>query len=68
MPRSPSISFVHTYQAKYPKAVECLVKDREALLAFFDFPHEHWIHIRSTNMIESTFTTIRHRTDRTKGG
>ena len=47
--------------------MECLVKDREVLLAFFDFPAEHWIHIRSTNVIESTFATIRHRTDRTKG-
>lgn len=59
--------FVHSYRAKYPKAVECLAKDREALLAFFDFPAEHWIHIRSTNVIESSFATIRHRTDRTKG-
>jgi transposase-like protein len=59
--------FVRAYQAKYPKAVECLTKDREAMLAFFDFPAEHWIHIRSSNVIESTFATIRHRTDRTKG-
>jgi transposase-like protein len=59
--------FVKTFGAKYPKAVECLLKDREALIAFFDFPAEHWIHIRSTNVIESTFATIRHRTDRTKG-
>jgi transposase-like protein len=59
--------FVHTYRAKYPKAVECLAKDRDALLAFFEFPAEHWIHIRSTNVIESTFATIRQRTDRTKG-
>ena len=59
--------FVRTYQAKYPKAVECLTKDREALFAFFDFPAEHWIHIRSTNVIESSFATMRHRTDRTKG-
>ena len=58
--------FVTTFEAKYPKAVECLVKDREALLAFYDFPAEHWIHIRTTNPIESTFATIRHRTDRTK--
>jgi putative transposase len=58
--------FTHTYRAKYPKAVQCLAKDREALLAFFDFPAEHWIHIRSTNVIESSFATIRHRTDRTK--
>jgi transposase-like protein len=59
--------FVTTFEAKYPKAVECLVKDRDALLAFYDFPAEHWIHIRTTNPIESTFATIRHRTDRTKG-
>ena len=59
--------FVDTYRAKYPKAVECLTKDREALLAFFDFPAEHWIHIRSSNVIESAFATIRHRTDQTKG-
>ncbi|BAO42975.1 IS256 family transposase [Thiolapillus brandeum] len=59
--------FVKTYQAKYPKAVACLEKDREALLAFYDFPAEHWVHIRTTNPIESTFATIRHRTDQTKG-
>lgn len=59
--------FVRTYGAKYPKAVECLVKDREALLAFYGFSAEHWIHIRTTNPIESTFATIRHRTDQTKG-
>lgn len=59
--------FVRAYGAKYPKAVDCLTKDREVMLAFFDFPAEHWIHIRSSNVIESTFATIRHRTDRTKG-
>ena len=59
--------FVRTYQAKYPKAVACLEKDREALLAFYDFPAEHWVHIRMTNPIESTFATIRHRTDQAKG-
>jgi putative transposase len=59
--------FVASYGAKYPKATECLVKDREALLAFYDFPAEHWIHIRSSNVIESSFATVRHRTDRTKG-
>jgi len=59
--------FVVAFGAKYPKAIECLVKDREALLAFYDFPAEHWIHIRTTNPIESTFATIRHRTERTKG-
>jgi len=59
--------FVVAFGAKYPKAVECLAKDRETLLAFYDFPAEHWIHIRTSNAIESTFATIRHRTERTKG-
>lgn len=59
--------FVKTYSAKYPKAVECLVKDREALLAFYDFPAEHWKHIRTTNPIESAFATVRLRTYKTKG-
>lgn len=59
--------FITTYGPKYPKAVECLVKDREALLAFYDFPAEHWTHLRTTNPIESTFGTIRHRTNQTKG-
>jgi putative transposase len=59
--------FIKTYEAKYPKAVECLAKDREALLAFYDFPAEHWIHLRTTNPIESTFATVRLRTKRTKG-
>lgn len=58
--------FVQTYQAKYPKASECLTKDREELLAFYDFPTMHWQSIRSTNPIESTFATIRHRTKRRK--
>jgi transposase-like protein len=59
--------FVETYEAKYPKAVECLTKDREELLAFYDFPAEHWQHIRSTNPIESTFATVRLRTAKTRG-
>ena len=59
--------FVQTYEGKYPKAVACLSKDREALLAFYDFPAEHWVHLRTSNPIESTFGTIRHRTDRAKG-
>lgn len=59
--------FVETYKAKYAAAVECLTKDREALLAFYDFPAEHWVHIRTTNPIESTFATVRARTSRTKG-
>lgn len=58
--------FVRDFGAKYPKAVEKVVKDRTALLAFYDFPAEHWVHIRTTNPIESSFATIRHRTTRTK--
>ncbi len=60
-------SFLETYEAKYPKAAHCLLKDRVELLAFYDFPAEHWVHLRTTNPIESTFATIRHRTARTKG-
>ena len=59
--------FVTTFAAKYPKAVECLQKDRDVLLAFYDFPAEHWIHLRTTNPIESTFATVRLRHRRTKG-
>lgn len=59
--------FIKTYDAKYPKAVECLSKDREALLAFYDFPAEHWAHLRTTNPIESTFATVRLRTNKTRG-
>ncbi len=51
--------FVATYEAKYPKATECLSKDRDVLLTFYDFPAEHWIHLRTTNPIESTFATVR---------
>jgi transposase-like protein len=58
--------FVATYQDKYPKAVDCLVKDRDELLAFYDFPAAHWQHIRTTNPIESTFATIRLRTKKTR--
>ena len=58
--------FVEKYEAKYPKAVACLTKDREALLAF-DFPVEHWDHLRTANPVESVFATVRHRTVRTKG-
>ena len=58
--------FVETYQAKYPKATAKLLADKEALLAFYDFPAEHWVHLRTTNPIESTFATVRHRTTRTK--
>ena len=59
--------FVQTYQPKYPKAAECLNKDKEALLTFYDFPAEHWIHLRTTNPIESTFATVRLRTAKTRG-
>ena len=59
--------FVETWGVKYDKAVECLVKDRDALLAFYDFPAEHWKHLRTTNVIESSFATVRHRTVRSKG-
>ncbi len=59
--------FVATYEAKYPNATECLAKDREALLTFYDFPAEHWIHIRTTNPIESVFATVRLRHNKTKG-
>ena len=60
-------AFVETWGVKYDKAVECLAKDREALLAFYDFPAEHWKHLRTTNIIESVFATVRHRTVRSKG-
>jgi putative transposase len=59
--------FIQTYQAKYPKAAECLAKDREELLTFYDFPAEHWSHLRTTNPIESPFAGVRLRTDKTKG-
>jgi len=59
--------FADKYRDKYDKAVACLTKDREALLAFFDFPAEHWEHLRTSNPIESVFATVRHRTVRTKG-
>jgi putative transposase len=59
--------FVETYEAKYPKATECLEKDRSELLAFYAFPAEHWMHIRTTNPIESVFATVRLRTVKTKG-
>jgi len=59
--------FVETYEPKYPDAVACLVKDKDVLLTFYDFPAEHWRHLRTTNPIESTFATVRLRTRRTKG-
>jgi transposase-like protein len=60
-------AFIEGYEVKYDKAAECLRKDRGALLAFHDFPAEHWKHLRTTNPIESTFATVRHRTIRSKG-
>ena len=60
-------AFIQTYSAKYPKATECLEKDRDVLLAFYDFPAEHWRHIRTTNPIESTFSTVRLRTAKVRG-
>ena len=60
-------AFETRFDAKYPKAVECLRKDRESLLAFYDFPAQHWVHIRTTNVIESSFATIRHRSRQAKG-
>ena len=59
--------FIEIYGAKYPKAAECLKKDREVLLTFYDFPAEHWRHIRTTNPIESTFATVRLRTAKVRG-
>ncbi len=59
--------FEKTYEPKYPKAVQCLQKDREELMAFYDYPARHWQSLRTTNPIESTFGTIRHRTKRSKG-
>jgi putative transposase len=60
-------AFIESYQLKYEKAANCLAKDREALLAFYEFPAEHWKHLRTSNPIESTFATVRHRTIRSKG-
>ena len=59
--------FIKSYEAKCPKASECLPKDRDVLLTFYDFPAEHWIHLRTTNPIESTFATVRLRTTKTRG-
>jgi transposase-like protein len=60
-------TFAEKYGAKYEKAVICLTKDRDKLLTFYDFPAEHWDHLRTSNPIESVFATVRHRTVRTKG-
>ena len=59
--------FIASYQAKFPKATACLQKDKEWLFTFYDFPAQHWSHLRTTNPIESTFATVRLRTQRTKG-
>jgi len=59
--------FLATYEAKYPHATDCLARDRETLLTFYDFPAEHWMHVRTTNVIESVFATVRLRHDKTKG-
>ena len=59
--------FVSLYGKKFPGARECLTKDADALFTYYDFPAEHWIHIRTTNPIESTFATVRLRTQKTKG-
>src|SRR3712207_9255455 len=59
--------FVEKYGAKYARAADCLMKDRQALAAFYDLPAEHWDHLRTTNPIESVFPTVRHRTVRSKG-
>lgn len=59
--------FIKTYEAKYPKATECLEKDRDTLMTFYDFPAEHWRHIRTTNPVESTFATVKLRTAKTRG-
>ena len=60
-------AFIESYQLKYEKAAECLNKDRDPLLTFYDFPAEHWKHLRTSNPVESTFATVRHRTIRSKG-
>jgi transposase-like protein len=59
--------FIASFKDKYPKAVECLEKDEQALFTFYEFPAAHWLHIRTTNPIESTFATVRLRTAKTKG-
>ena len=60
-------AFIEAYAVKYPKTAECLLKDKEALLTFYDFPAEHWVALRTTNPIESTFATVRNRTYKVRG-
>ena len=70
IPKKNSVAmtaFAEKYAPKYDKAVDCLLRDRDALLTFFDFPAEHWTHLRTSNPIESAFATVRHRTVRMKG-
>jgi putative transposase len=62
-----TMTFSEKYAPKYAKAVDCLTKDREQMLTFFDFPADHWDHLRTSNPIESVFATVRHRTVRMKG-
>ncbi len=59
--------FIETYDEKRPKVTQCLIKDKEEIMVFYDFLAEHWQSLRTTNPIESTFATIRHRTKRSKG-
>ena len=66
-PQLPFDIALTTYSAKYPRAMECLMKDKEVMLAFYDFPAPHWQHIRTSNPIESTFATVRLRTKKTRG-
>jgi len=67
MPSTPSSRFTAAYRAKFPKAVAKITDDVEELLAVYDFPAEHWVHLRTTNPIESTFATVRNRSKITKG-
>ena len=60
-------AFIETHALKYEKATDCQKRDRNALLAYYDFPAEHWKHLRASNPIESSFATVRHRTIRSKG-
>ena len=66
MPTRAFLAFQKRFEAKYPKATDCLVKDKDEMLAFYDYPAEHWVHIRTTNPIESMFATVRLRTNKTK--
>ncbi|WP_298212551.1 transposase [Ferrimicrobium sp.] len=67
MPNGLLLRLAPSTRLEYPKAVQCLTKDTEALLAFYDFPAEHWIHLRTSNPIESIFSMLRHRTIKVKG-